>query len=153
MKKIKFIDKVIDWTVSFLHIGYIPLGGGSAAALATVFIYAAIAKCFLLYIAITLAVNVIGLLLAKKSEEIYNEEDPSRVVIDEVGGMLIAFFLVPPEIIFLISGYIIFRVLDIIKPFPANLLEKNAGSCGIMLDDIVAGIYTCVILHFIMFLI
>ncbi len=153
MKKIKFIDRVTDWTVSFLHIGYIPLGGGSAAALVTVFIYTVIAKSFLLYISITLAVNLIGLLLSKKSEEIYNEEDPSRVVIDEVGGMLIAFFLIPTEIIFLISGYIIFRILDIVKPFPANLLEKHAGSYGLMLDDIVAGIYTCLILHLIMFLI
>jgi len=149
VKKNKFINKVIDWTVSFFHIGYIPLGGGSVAALAALLIYIVIAKSFLLYLAITLAVNIIGLLLSKKSEEIYNEEDPPRVVIDEVGGMLLAFFWIPATPLFLISGYIIFRLLDIVKPFPANYLEHHTGSYGIMLDDIMAGIYTCIILHLI----
>ncbi|MDP8260784.1 MAG: phosphatidylglycerophosphatase A [Candidatus Kappaea frigidicola] len=148
-RKVKLIDKLIDWTVSVLHIGYIPLGGGSVAALAALILYVMIAKSFLLYLVITLAVNIIGLLLVKKSEEIYNEEDPPRVVIDEVGGMLLAFFLIPATPLFLISGYIIFRLLDIVKPFPANYLEHHTGSYGIMLDDIMAGIYTCIILHLI----
>jgi phosphatidylglycerophosphatase A len=145
--------KTIDWIVSGLHLGYIPLGGGSVAALAAVFIYILLAKSFIVYLGLTIAINALGLLLVEKAESIYNETDPPRVVIDEIGGMLISFFLIPPTPLFLISGYIIFRVFDILKPFPANFLEKRAGSYGIMLDDMVAGLYTCLILHLIRFLI
>jgi phosphatidylglycerophosphatase A len=153
LRRNKLINKAIDWTVSILHIGYIPLGGGSVAALAALLLYILIAKNILLYLLITIAINLAGFLMVKKAEKIYNEEDPSRVVIDEVGGMLLAFFLIPAQPLFLISGYIIFRALDILKPFPADYLESHTGSYGIMLDDIMAGIYTCIILHLLKILI
>jgi len=75
-------------------------------------------------------------------------------VIDEINGMLIGFFALPyghlgspQDRLFLLSGFIIFRIFDALKPYPANRLQRLGGSLGIMGDDIIAGIYTNIILR------
>jgi CDP-diacylglycerol--glycerol-3-phosphate 3-phosphatidyltransferase len=145
-------NSAIDAIVSLFHIGYVPIGGGSLAALLSAIAYFFIAVNFRLYVFTTFIVIILGFSLMKKAEAIYNETDPPRVVIDEVAGMLVSFILIPPKISYLLIGFIIFRILDILKPFPADILEKKTGSNGIMWDDIVCGIYTCLVLHLIIFL-
>ena len=71
------------------------------------------------------------------------------IVIDEACGMLLALFFVPMTIFSVILGFFIFRILDILKPPPAKRMEKLTGSLGIMFDDIVAAIYTNLILQII----
>jgi len=67
--------------------------------------------------------------------------DPSIVVIDEIVGMWISLFLLPKTLVTIVCAFLIFRILDVIKPFPGRRLEKLPNGWGIMLDDIVAGIY------------
>ena len=67
--------------------------------------------------------------------------DPSAVVIDEVLGMLVTLFLVPVGWKGAIAGFLLFRVFDIVKPYPANRLERIPGGIGIMADDFMAAIY------------
>jgi CDP-diacylglycerol--glycerol-3-phosphate 3-phosphatidyltransferase len=148
----KKFNAAVDITVSLFHIGYVPIGGGTLASLLTAAAYFFIATNFTLYLLVTFFVLLLGFSLVKKAEALYNEKDPPRVVIDEAAGMLISFILMPPQIWYLVIGFIIFRILDILKPYPADILEKRTGSYGIMWDDIICGIYTCLMLHIIIFL-
>jgi phosphatidylglycerophosphatase A len=74
-------------------------------------------------------------------------KDPKIVVIDEIVGQWITFLFLPPVFWIYIAGFLLFRVLDIIKPFPANKMENLRGGMGIMLDDVVAGIYANLVLQ------
>ena len=75
------------------------------------------------------------------------KKDPSCVVIDEVCGMLLSLIFLPYNIKLVIIAFLIFRILDTLKPFPVGRLERMKGGPGIMLDDIAAGIYTNIILQ------
>ncbi|MGD2126797.1 MAG: phosphatidylglycerophosphatase A [Desulfobacteraceae bacterium] len=87
------------------------------------------------------------------TQKMLGGQDPSQVVIDEVAGFLLALFLVPPSWLSLAVGFVLFRILDILKPFPIRRLEKLPGGWGIVLDDLVAGAYTNLCLRFVMFFI
>ncbi len=68
-------------------------------------------------------------------------KDPGVVVIDEVAGMFAALYLIPNTVLFVVGAFFLFRLFDIVKPFPVRAAENVRGSWGIMLDDVVAGIY------------
>ena len=76
-----------------------------------------------------------------------NKKDPSEIVIDEVSGMWIALFLIPQNWLLFLIGFMLFRFFDIEKPFIINKVQYYPGGIGIMADDILAGIFTCIILH------
>jgi phosphatidylglycerophosphatase A len=81
-----------------------------------------------------------------------NREDPPQVVIDEVAGFLVTFCFLPLTWKNLILGFILFRLFDIIKPFPIRRLEKLKGGLGIVMDDLAAGIYSNLCLRLVLFL-
>lgn len=81
-----------------------------------------------------------------------NGNDPSEVVIDEVAGSLVAFFLVPLSGVSLVVGFLLFRLFDIFKPFPIRRLEKLGGGIGIVSDDLMAGVYANLCLRLTLFL-
>jgi phosphatidylglycerophosphatase A len=83
----------------------------------------------------------------KKGEEIFHQKDSRRIVIDEIAGFLLANFLSLPEINSTIAAFLLFRFFDIIKPFPAARAEKIQGGVGVILDDLIAGLYTFLILR------
>ncbi len=81
--------------------------------------------------------------LASRACNIGKVEDPPSIVCDEVVGFLVASFLIPTTLLNIFFIFLIFRIFDILKPFPANLIDdKVKGGVGIVLDDVVAGIYT-----------
>ena len=80
----------------------------------------------------------------------FSKEDPSEIVIDEVAGLLLALFLVPPSGLHLLGGFFLFRFFDILKPFPIKRFEKLRGGFGIVSDDLVAGLYANVCLRLIL---
>lgn len=87
---------------------------------------------------------------------LFKRRDPPQIVIDEIGGMLVSFLALPPGQagpsgngkLIMLTGFIVFRVLDAVKLFPANRFHHRKGSLGIMGDDLIAGIYTNLILRF-----
>lgn len=92
---------------------------------------------------------IIGIPVSSAYEKQTGVTDPSEVVIDEIAGQFLAFILVPVTPFTLILGFILFRIFDIFKPFPANYAQNNMpGGWGIMLDDIVAGIYAGVLNYY-----
>jgi phosphatidylglycerophosphatase A len=85
--------------------------------------------------------------LGDAAEKFYQSKDPQQVVIDEVLGYWIGVLFIPFSFSNAVLAFIAFRIFDIIKPFPANSLESLSGGLGIMIDDVIAGLYTLAFMH------
>ena len=91
--------------------------------------------------------------IAQEAEKIVNSEDPGCIVIDEIAGILVTFAGLPFNLISVASGFLIFRALDIWKPYPISWIERKlSGGTGIVMDDVVAGICSNLVLRGILFL-
>ena len=94
----------------------------------------------------------IGIWAGTRAETVFESKDASQIVIDEVAGQLIAFTLIAPYMPqmggnlkwALIAGFALFRLFDIFKPFPINRLQVLTGGVGVMMDDVIAGVYAAV---------
>ena len=93
-----------------------------------------------------LVVTAVGLWASARAERIVGRKDPSCVVIDEVAGMTLSVLGLPLTPGVLVSAFILFRVFDIAKPFPAHRSQRLPGGFGIMVDDLIAGAYTLALL-------
>jgi phosphatidylglycerophosphatase A len=101
-----------------------------------------------IYLAWLAALFIIGFLAAGSAEKLLDQADPGCIVIDEIIGMLIALIAVPAHPMFLLLAFILFRVFDIVKPFPVSWFDRHIhGGMGIMLDDVMAGIYALICLQ------
>ena len=127
--------------------GYIPFAPGTFGSLAALFIYLipGFGNPTVILLLISLF-TVIGIPLGSKFEKIYGK-DPSLFTLDEMVGTWISLIFLPKNIIYISSVFILWRLLDIIKPFPARQSEKLKGGWGIMLDDIISGFYTLIIIQ------
>jgi len=85
--------------------------------------------------------TTIGLWSAGAAESYFGRDDPGPVVIDEIAGQLVTLLFLPPKIPILVAGFLLFRVLDITKPYPAHRLEALPGASGIMADDLMVAVY------------
>jgi len=94
-----------------------------------------------------LVVLFVGVWATRYAEAVHGK-DPGVVVIDEVLGMFVALWLVPGGIGSVIAAFFLFRFFDIVKPYPARRVEREApGAWGVMLDDLVAGVYANIVLR------
>lgn len=82
----------------------------------------------------------------------FGKKDDPKIVIDEIMGFFITMLWVPRTALFIVAGFILFRFFDILKPFPIRRLEKVRGGFGVVLDDVMAGIFANVILRLIIIL-
>ena len=89
---------------------------------------------------------IVGLIASNGVIRLTGEQDPEEVVIDEIVGYVACFIFIEPSLKTYLLAFLLFRVLDIFKPFPINLFEKFHGAWGVMLDDLVAGLMTSFIL-------
>ena len=86
--------------------------------------------------------------ISENAERFFRKKDDRRIVIDEIMGFLITMLWIPKTVPFIIIGFFLFRFFDILKPFPIRRLEKGLkGGYGVVLDDVVAGIYANIVLH------
>jgi phosphatidylglycerophosphatase A len=91
---------------------------------------------------VTLAVvTLVGIWAGSRVERAIDAKDPGIIVIDEVAGMLVSVLFVPRTIPVLLTAFLLFRLFDIWKPFPARQLQEMHGGLGVMLDDLIAGAY------------
>lgn len=100
---------------------------------------------------LTALVFLIGTISANYVEQDLQTTDPSRVVIDEVAGMWIGLWFLPVDPWIYISAFGLFRIFDVLKPFPVDWLQELPGGWGIMLDDIGAGLYTLLLMQVILY--
>ncbi len=130
------------------YSGRSPVAPGTAGTVVGVLIYLGIKNEGLyLYSMSVLLVCIAGIWAAGRAEKILGCKDCSSIVIDEIAGYLITMFLVPGGWGFIIAGFILFRLFDIIKPWPLHGLQNADGGLGVMLDDIGAGVYSNVLLQ------
>lgn len=140
------------WSVfiaSFGYVGYFPIAPGTAGSLAALALFAFIKwiDVTAIELAAIVAVFAIGVWAAHGTEIALGRKDPGIVVIDEVLGMLITLAVLPLSLPGIALGFLLFRVLDVVKPYPAAELEHLHGGLGIMADDAVAGIYAHLVLR------
>ncbi len=150
MNKLKYL------IATFFGIGNIPIAPGTAASFVTagvLFLVFPYLNSFIPIIISLIIIFFIGIPAATYSEIHFNKKDPRNCVIDEVVGQLIALLFVPHNYIFYIISFFAFRFFDIIKPYPIRKLEKIGKGTGIMLDDVLAGIYALGLTHLIIYLI
>ena len=135
--------------LSFIGIGFIPIASGTFGSFAGVilgyFINIIDFKIFYFFIPLLLILGIIGSDIYEKNS---GEKDSSIIVIDEVVGQLIAMLPIINNPKLIITSFILFRLFDIFKPWPASYIDKNMkGGLGVMLDDVIAGIYTAIIMY------
>lgn len=132
---------------SALFSGYSPIASGTVgSAVALAFYFIPGFESIVIIGASIFIVFVLGIRTANTMEKKYGH-DPAEVTIDEVVGMWVSLFLLPKRIFIIIAAFFAFRFFDIIKPFPARKFDNMTGGFGIMMDDVVAGIYANVILQ------
>jgi phosphatidylglycerophosphatase A len=128
------------------NISFAPGTFGSILGLALCFLLSKIE--FAVAVVLTLLFIFFAIWIAHEAEIILKAEDPGCIVIDEMAGMLVTLIGLPFNMIYVFSGFIIFRILDIWKPYPIRFLERKlSGGVGIVMDDIVAGILGNIILR------
>lgn len=139
-----FLTKVF---ASGLFSGFSPVASGtvgSAVGLAFYIVpgfeqpYVLLPLCVLVF--------VLGVKASASMEKVYGH-DPAEVTIDEVLGMWISLLFLPKRILIAVVAFFIFRILDIVKPYPARRFDNLHGGYGIMLDDVISAIYTNLILQ------
>jgi phosphatidylglycerophosphatase A len=129
-------------------VGYLPFIPGTFASIAGILLIYLLKDNSFIYILFTVVLIILGFLISGKAEKIFNKKDARFIVIDEVSGMLLSLLLfIPYDIKLIVMAFILFRILDAFKPYPSDRLQRLAGSIGIMSDDIVAGLYTNIILQ------
>jgi phosphatidylglycerophosphatase A len=137
------LNRLAVFLGTFGYVGYFPIAPGTAGSLAALPLYALVRWTGSPVIeAATMAVVLaVGVWAATGTERALNRKDPGPVVIDEVIGMLITIAFMPLSPLGIAVGFLVFRVLDVIKPYPAGRLEHLPSGLGIMADDVMAGIY------------
>jgi phosphatidylglycerophosphatase A len=142
--EIGFFTKLLG---SGFMTGYAPYATGTVASAAALLLF--LIPGFELpavIIPATIVLFVLGGRAADSMEQHFGQ-DPSVVTIDEIVGMLISLWFIEPTLLNIGLAFLIFRILDILKPYPAQIFDSRKGGWNIMLDDVVAGVYTNIIIQ------
>ena len=137
------------FVATFAYVGYAPFAPGTFGSAAGLLVFYLVRRTHLPWVefAAILLTFVLGIWSGTEAEHHFGGTDPGPVVIDEVMGMLITLVLLPVTVTGAIVGFLVFRVLDVIKPWPAARFESLPGGLGVMADDGMAAIYGNLIMH------
>lgn len=122
-------------------MGRAPLAPGTVASAITALAIWALPLSRPGLVAVFAIVTVVGTWAAHVAERLLGEKDPGAIVIDEVAGMTLTVLASPPTLPVLAAGFVLFRVFDVVKPFPARDAQRLPGGAGVMVDDLIAGLY------------
>jgi phosphatidylglycerophosphatase A len=135
---------------SMMYLGYFPFASGTLGSAVTVlgiwFIHEKYPLFFtaaniVYYWGAMIAVIAASIFISNKSKEVFGSDDPPQIIIDELAGQFITFFLIPISLQTLVTGFVLFRFFDIVKPFPVYKMEEMDDGVGIVMDDVAAGVY------------
>ncbi len=143
---------MIKLIASFFYIGYLPIASGTYASVCSLMIFFFLKEHPFFLAAVTAFIVVLGFITCGLAEKIFKVKDSSKIVIDEVSGMLICCCFIPATFAHVLTAFILFRVFDIFKPFPIKKIQVLKGSLGVMLDDVLAAFYTLALMYFIDFI-
>jgi len=152
-KTTRIITRVKEFLFTGFFFGYFPVAPGTAGTAAAFLLY--VAEYTVLGSDLHWGVNLAAVVLlfypsihiCKWGEVFFNEKDPGSVVWDEIIGYFVTMLFLPFDWKIAVAGFFVFRIMDIWKPFPAYQLQTLSGGLGILIDDVVAGIYSCIFLH------
>jgi len=132
-----------------LGVGYSPIAPGTAGTLVAIPLYILLSRIpSPVYELTLLAFFFLSAWVSDRAQEYLGRKDDQRIVIDEVMGFLVAMLWLPGELFAIVFAFLLFRFFDIVKPFPIRRLHKRWSSgYGVVLDDLLAGIYTSIVLH------
>ena len=127
------------------YVGRSPFAPGTMGSLAALLVWYILKPSIIdpLFLLITGGVFFIGIAVSTVLIDVWNEKDPKEIVIDEWVGMWIALYLVPHTILWGLVAFFFFRVFDILKPGPVQVMDDMDDAIGVMMDDVVAGILAC----------
>jgi phosphatidylglycerophosphatase A len=148
--QINFLEKIIG---SGFYTGYIPVASGTFGSVVAILIYLIPGfEQLIIIVPFTVLFIFYGIFVGNKFEVKYGK-DPAECTVDEIVGTWISLLALPKTILIVIATFLLWRILDIIKPPPARNLERLKGGLGIMIDDVISGIYTLIIMHLVVYLI
>ena len=142
------INHIALWIATCGPIGRIKRGPGSVASAAAVFLIVPLSGHPLAFLVFLCLMFLIAVWSSQQASIDLGEKDPSVVVIDEVCGMMVSFLFISINWQRLLLGFFAFRFFDIVKPSPIRLTERLPKGFGIVLDDVVAGIYSNLLIRF-----
>jgi phosphatidylglycerophosphatase A len=122
-------------------VGYIPFAPGTFGSALGLVLWAVIRGSVQAQAVAILVLLVAGSWSGTLAEHHFGRRDPGPVVIDEIMGMMVTLFMNPVGWIGAVAGFLLFRLSDIVKPYPANRLEALPGGVGVMADDLMAAVY------------
>ena len=140
-----FLIKILT---SVFYIGYSKFVPGTLASLAGFLAYVFFIKGnAALHLGLTILVTIIGFGLSARAEEIFNKKDARQIVIDDFYGMWVSLLFLPYSFKLSLAGFILFRIMDGLKPYPIYKVERLKGGLGVMGDDLLAGIFVNITLQ------
>lgn len=137
------------------YCGYFPIAPGTVGSAAGLIVYLLVwwsGHSPLVEVGLIVALFAAGVWAGTTAERYFGGIDPGPIVLDEVVGMLITLAFIPVGLSGAIAGFVLFRVFDVIKPFPAGRLESLHGGFGVMADDAAAAIYANLSLRLVLWL-
>lgn len=137
------------------YVGYFPIAPGTLGSAAGLIVYALVWWCgsAAVEIGLILGLFAVGVWAGTTAERYFGGVDPGPIVLDEVVGMLITLAFIPDlGWSGLIAGFVLFRIFDVIKPFPAGRFEQLHGGLGVMADDAMAAVYANLTLRLVLWL-
>lgn len=148
------MTRLAIFVCTFGYLGYIPFAPGTIGSAAGLAVYAVarMAGSGWIDLGAILLLFAAGAWSGTRAEQHFGGVDPGPMVIDEVMGMLLTLFLVPVSWPGALLGFMIFRVLDVIKPYPSARLERLPGGLGVMADDAMAAVYSNLTLRLLLWL-
>jgi phosphatidylglycerophosphatase A len=137
------------------YAGYFPIAPGTVGSAVGLVVYLLVrqSESVALEVGLILVLFAAGAWAGTIAERYFGGIDPGPIVIDEVVGMLITLVLIPVGVTGAIAGFVLFRIFDIIKPYPAGRFERLHGGIGVMADDAMAAVYANIALRFVMWLV
>ncbi|MCK4467699.1 MAG: phosphatidylglycerophosphatase A [Desulfobacterales bacterium] len=148
-----FREKSVMFLATGCFIGNIPFAPGTFGTIL------GLPLCFLLSrtnfsvaVLLTAIFIIFAVLIAHDAEKILKKNDPGCIVVDEIVGLMVTLFGLPFNAVYMLAGFVIFRFFDILKPFPIRLIERKlSGGTAIVMDDVVAGIFSNLVLRVLFF--
>ena len=123
-------------------MGRAPLAPGTVASALTAVVLWLLQLSTPALLALLILVTALGTWAAEHAERaLGGGKDPGAIVVDEVAGMTLSVLAVPLSLPALLAAFLLFRVFDVVKPFPANVSQRLRGGLGVMVDDLIAGLY------------
>jgi phosphatidylglycerophosphatase A len=137
------VTRLAVFLATAAYCGYFPVAPGTVGSAAGLLVYTLVwwSGSPILEVALIAGLFVVGVWAGTIAERYFGGIDPGPIVIDEVVGMLITLAFIPVHVSGALAGFVLFRIFDVIKPYPAGRFESLHGGLGVMADDAMAAVY------------